>query len=343
MSTLTLAAPEWLLALVCLPMLWLWRRRRGHASVWLVPYAANWAGQSAARPPTPAVWAAYGALVLVVVALARPQTAARQVEPARRGYDIMLAIDLSSSMLAEDYAGPNGVVNRIDTVRPVLRRFIADRPADRIGVVAFAGKALTLAPPTTAHDWLAEKVGALKVGLIEDGTAVGDGVGLALANLERRRGNSETDSQTDGAFVILLTDGANTSGSLTPPQATAIARHRKIPIYTIGAGRTGMVPFPIFNDAGRRIGTRQFPSSIDENALRIMADETGGRAFKADDATTVAAAFRTIDAAQKATFEPQVTLTMVEHFEWAAFPALVLALAALALEARRRSPSGLAK
>jgi Ca-activated chloride channel family protein len=182
------------------------------------------------------------------------------------------------------------------------------------------------------------KVAALKVGLIEDGTAVGDGVGLALANLESRH----RQGRSDGAFIILLTDGANTSGSLTPPQATAIARHRGIAVYTISAGQTGMVPFPIFDDAGRRIGTRQFPSSLDEPTLQAMAAETGGRAFKADDANAVAAAFREIDAARKAIFEPRMTMTTEAHFDWAAFPALFLALAALALETRRRRHEAMA-
>lgn len=338
MSDLVLAAPEWLAALLLVPALWLWRRRRGHARVWLVPYAADWAAKAARRPPDPAIVAAYAAIALLALALARPQTVTRKQEPARRGYDIMLAVDLSSSMLAEDYSGPSGAMNRIDIVRPVLRRFIAGRPDDRIGVVAFAGRALTLAPPTTSHDWLAEKVAALKVGLIEDGTAVGDGAGLALANLEQRH----KDGKSDGAFVILLTDGANTSGSLTPPQATAIARHRSIPIYTIGAGRTGMVPFPIFDAAGRRVGTRQFPSSLDEQALEAMASQTGGLAFKADDAKALDAAFRQIDAARKATFEPRVTVTRAEHFDYAAAPALLLIVVALALEARRRRRAAVA-
>ena len=329
---MALASPYWLAVLALVPALWFWRRRRGHARLWLVPYAAAWAAPAGTRMAGPAVLAAYAGIACLAVALARPQTVIRQETPGQRGYDIMLAIDLSSSMLAEDYAGPKGPVNRIDTVRPVLRRFIAGRPADRIGVVAFAGKALTLAPPTTAHDWLDGRVKALEVGLIEDGTALGDGVGLALANLERRH----KSAQEGGAFVILLTDGANTSGSLTPPQATAIARHRGIPIYTIGAGKSGMVPFPIFDDAGRRTGTRQFPSSLDETALREMAEQTGGRAFKADDANAVAAAFRDIDAARKAMFEPQVTITRVERFDWFALPALLFILAALVLEIARR-------
>jgi Ca-activated chloride channel family protein len=260
------------------------------------------------------------------VAAARPQRVDRHEEVVSRGYDLMLAIDLSTSMLAEDYRGVDGrPINRLEAIRPVISAFVAGRPGDRVGVVVFAGRAHTLAPLTTDHAWLEARIGALKIGLVEDGTAIGDGLGLALAGLEAGRAAGD---EATGQFVILLTDGANTSGGLTPPQATAIARHRKTPVYAIGAGRTGMVPFPIFDDAGRRIGTRQFPSSLDVEALRAMSAETGGRYLPAGDLAALRDAFAAIDAARKAEVKVRHRSVTTELFAWFAGPGLAALLLA---------------
>lgn len=324
---------EWaLLALLLIPAVMLWRRWWGRTPVWLVPYAAAWTAH--VRAPTQGwrIAAVYAAMALITIAAARPQRTDRREEVVSRGYDLMLAIDLSTSMLAEDFRGPKGAINRLEAIRPILQAFVTSRPHDRIGVVVFAGRAYTLSPLTTQHRWLEQQLAALKIGLVEDGTAIGDGLGIALTNLAAGR----DDESSVGAFVILLTDGANTSGSLTPPQATAIARHRKTPVYTIGAGRSGMVPFPIFDDSGWRIGTRQFPSSLDEAALQAIAQETGGRYLKAGDAATLASAFAGIDAARKTQFRVRTHVTTTELFAWAAAPALAcLLLAAPGLRPRR--------
>jgi Ca-activated chloride channel family protein len=333
MSGFQFAYPWLLLALLVVPAVIAWRRWRGRAPVWFVPYAAAWSPRT--REPSEA-WRLvliYLALALLVIAAARPQRVDQREEVVSRGYDLMLAIDLSTSMLAEDFEGPAGRINRLEAVRPVVRDFIQGRPNDRIGIVVFAARAFTLSPLTTDHAFLDQKVADLKIGMLEDGTAIGDGLGIALTNLESDRDDSEA---AVGQFIILLTDGANTSGSLTPPQSTSIARFRKVPVYTIGAGRAGMVPFPIFNDAGIRIGTRQFPSAIDIDALKIMAGETGGRYTEADDNQALTAAFQSIDAARKTEFSVRTRTVTTELFAWPLGAALLALLIAAPVWRRRK-------
>ena len=326
------AYPLMLLALAAIPLLMLWRARRARAALLVVPYASAWL-QKAPPAGNWRILPLYGAMALLIVAAARPQQTSAHREQVSHGYALMLAIDLSSSMYAEDYRNDKGQINRLEAVRPIIETFIQKRPHDRIGVVAFAGRAVTLAPLTADHDWLVDQVRRLQIGMIDDGTAIGDGVALSLAALEAA--GKPGDPNTAGTFVILLTDGANTSGALTPPDATALARHRKVPIYTIAAGRNGLVPFPLFDDRGRRLGTRMFPSALDEEALKTMAKETGGLAFKAGDTEAVEKAFAAIDAASKASFRSRTRLTVEELFLWPAVPGFLLLLLAVLLMAPR--------
>ena len=325
MSTFQFASPWALALLLLIPAVAGWRRWRGRAPVWLAPYVKAW-NPARALPVTPwRMLCLYGVLALLTLTLAGPQRTDQQQEVVSRGYDLMLAIDLSSSMLAEDYVGPDGPINRLEAIRPALQAFVTERPNDRIGVVLFAAQAYTLAPLTTDHAWLADQLAGVQIGLLEDGTAIGDGLGIALAGLERPR---EAEDQAVGRFVILLTDGANTSGSLTPPQSTALARHRGVPVYTIGAGRNGMVPFPIFDDQGRRVGTRQFPSALDVEALQRMARDTDGRFVQAGDTAALNSAFAAIDAAQKTAFQVKTRRVTTPLFPWPLGGALLLLLAA---------------
>lgn len=311
---------EWMIAaLALLPLIALSRRWFGRIPILLVPYAGEWTGSGTTRRKPLALWALYAAFALLVIGSARPQWVETSSRAVTRGYDVMLAIDLSSSMLAEDYAG---AANRLEAVRPVIEAFIQERSADRIGVVALAREAHTLSPPTRDHEWLGSRIAALRIGMIEDGTAIGDGLGLALANLERE----EEGETTIGAFVVLLTDGANTSGSLTPPQATAIARHREVPVYAVAAGREGMVPFPVFDANGRRVGTRTYPSSIDLPSLRQIASATSGRFFRAEDGAALTRAFAQIDAARAAEDTVLTQVDTNELYHWFVGPGLLLLL-----------------
>jgi Ca-activated chloride channel family protein len=319
--------PWFLLGVLLIPAVMAWRRWGGRAPVWLVPYASAWAARARMPSGSWRLICLYAAIVVLSLAAARPQRTDQRQEVVSRGYDLMLAIDLSTSMLAEDYTGPDGKrINRMDALKPIIQSFIASRKDDRIGVVLFAAKADTLAPLTTDHAWLARQVDAMRIGMLEDGTAIGDGLGIALTNLEDR--NLAPEAASVGKFVILLTDGANTSGSLTPPQSTGIAKFRGVPVYTIAAGRNGMVPFPIFDDYGRRIGTRMFPSSLDIEAMKTMAAETGGHFSQAGDVKSLDEAFKAIDRARKTEFRVSTRLTTTELFPWFLAPGLALMLLA---------------
>ncbi len=332
---LQLADPVWLLALL-LPLLLARLRRRRPVSVLLIPHAASWGrGLPAPARRWPARLA-YAALCLLVLALVRPQRI-DDVRPLRgEGYDLVIAIDLSTSMYAEDTMRGGVYLNRLEALKPVLEAFIRRRPADRIGFVAFAGRAYTLAPLTHDHDWLARQVARLRIGLIEDGTALGDGLGLALTRLERA--HAEGEAPRAGAFVILMTDGANNRGALDPAQAAALARDRGVPVFTIGVGRDGLVRFPALDEQGRRIGTTRAPSDLDPTALRQIAADTGGRYFRAEDPDAAEAAFGEIDRARKISFQQDTRVLATELFPWpAAASASLLGLAALLLFRKPRS------
>jgi Ca-activated chloride channel family protein len=259
---------------------------------------------------------------------------------------LMLSIDLSGSMLAEDYERDGERINRLQAIKPVIQAFIHQRVNDRIGLVVFSGRAYTLAPLTFDHDWLERQVERLKIGMIEDGTAIGDGLGVALTRLEQAK--REEGSKRKGAFVVLMTDGANNRGVLTPDQATGIAKSRSVPVYTIGAGKDGLVPFPVFDDNGKKIGYSRRISDLDEGQLRIMSDATGGKFFRAFDSDTIEKAFAAIDAAQKIEFQAKSYLLTTELFAYFATPGAILlfigALAALppALPFRRKRPAATA-
>ena len=317
--------PLWFLALLALPLLF-WIRGRRRVPVLLVPFAAAWHRPSlASMSRWPAGLAVLG-LILVVIALARPQRVEDKREVHSQGYDIMLAIDLSGSMLSEDYEKNGERINRLQAIKPVIQSFINDRPSDRIGIVVFAGRAYTLAPLTFDHDWLAKQTERLRIRMIEDGTAIGDGLGVALTRLEQAK--RETGGKRSGAFVVLLTDGSNNRGTLTPTQAATIAQSRGIPVYTIGAGKDGLAPFPMIDDKGNKLGYRYLMADLDEGALRQIAEDTGGHFFRAADTDTVESAFKAIDRAQKIEFQAKSYLITTELFYWPGAPGLFALLLA---------------
>ena len=314
--------PLWLLALLLLPLL-VWVRGRRGAPVLVVPFAAAWHKPSFI--PTsrwPASLAGTG-LVLLIIALARPQIVEDRREVKQQGYDLMLAIDLSGSMLSEDYERGGERINRLQAIKPVIQAFINQRTSDRIGLVVFAGRAYTLAPLTFDHDWLGRQIERLKIGMIEDGTAIGDGLGVALTRLEQA--GREEGNMRKGAFIVLLTDGANNRGLLTPEQATEIARNRSIPVYTIGVGREGLVRMPVRDEeTGRILGYRQTVSDLDEEALIQIAEATRAKFFRATDSDTIEKTFAAIDHAQKIEFQAKSYLITTELFVWFAAPGITL-------------------
>lgn len=312
----TLADPLWLLAwgaLVVVALLRYWRR----VPVFVVPHALEWRRSALTGRPVWPLWGAYGGLALMILALARPQIVELREREKRPGYDIILAIDLSTSMYAEDFNRNGVVMNRLLAIKPVIEAFINERPHDRIGVVAFAGKAHTFAPLTFDHAWLRKQTSRLAIGLIEDGTAIGDAIGVSMARLRQGR-RTAGDEPRVGAFIVVLTDGASNRGSLDPRMAAELARDEGVVIFTIGAGAEGKVPMPVYDYAGNRVGTEMRTSEVDNLVLRDIADATGGYFFRATDTTAVNEAFVGIDQATKIDFVPPPTQITHELFPWLA-------------------------
>lgn len=320
MSHLALKDPLWLLALAALPLI-MWMRGRRRVPVLLVPFAAAWHRPSLVAPSRwPAALAMLG-LGLLVAALARPQRVEDKREVRSEGYDIMLAIDLSTSMRAEDFEKDGERINRLQAIKPVIQAFIERRPTDRIGIVLFSGRAYTMAPLTFDHEWLARQLGRVRIGMIEDGTAIGDGLGVALTRLEQAKRDS--GGKRMGAFVVLMTDGANNRGALQPQQAADLAKSRGIPVYTIGSGKDGYVPVPVYDDNNRKMGYRRMLSDLDESSLRQISETTGGKFFRVADTDTIESAFKAIDRAQKIEFQAKSYLITTELFWWLATPGLL--------------------
>ncbi|MFQ5550754.1 MAG: VWA domain-containing protein, partial [Gemmatimonadales bacterium] len=233
------------------------------------------------------------ALAATIFAVARPQTGISDQEVVTEGIDIVLALDLSSSMLAEDLQP-----NRFAAAKLVAADFVAGRPHDRLGLVAFAGHAFTQVPLTLDHSVVTQLIDELEVGAIEDGTAIGMGLATALKRLQR--------SNAESKVVILLTDGRNNAGQIDPVTAAHAAQSLGVKIYAIGAGTIGQARVPI-NDPtwGRRYAMMRV--DIDEPTLRQTAELTGGRYFRATDNESLAAIFDEIDQLEK-------TEIQVQHF-----------------------------
>lgn len=317
MTQWTLNDPQWLFLLLAIPVV-AWLRSRRTPTLLMVPFASSWHRPGISGTRFGSAVAAYLGAVLLIVALARPQQIDDKRESEQSGYDIILAIDLSGSMKAEDYRRGSSYINRWQAVRPVIEAFIRERSSDRIGLVVFAGRAYTLSPLTFDHNWLRRQTDRLEVGLLEEGTAIGDGVGVALTRLEQ--GRKELTGPRQGAFIILLTDGANNQGKLDPEEATQLARARGIPIYTIGAGKDGITRMPVSDSSGRTVAYRRVVSDLDEPTLQKMASETGGKYFRATDPETTESAFRAIDRAEKIEFKARSFVVTSELFSWFAIP-----------------------
>ena len=250
------------------------------------------------------------AFALLVVALARPQDVEQNVRTNTEGIDIMLAIDVSGSMLARDFKP-----DRITAAKEVAGSFIADRYGDRIGLVAFAGEAFTQSPLTTDQSTLQTLLARIRSGLIEDGTAIGNGLATAINRLR--------ESEAKSKVIILLTDGVNNRGQIAPMTAAEIARAQGIRVYTIGVGTEGTAPYPAVDIYGQPTGDVVMAKvEIDEKTLGAMADLTGGKYFRATDNAKLKAIYDEINQLEKSKVEVTERISYHERF-------LVWALAAL--------------
>ncbi len=263
------------------------------------------------------IWLRVLIYALIIVAFARPQGPLQQGTMRREGIDIVLVLDASTSMLAEDFLLKGWRVNRVDVVKDVIRGFVKERPDDRIGLVAFAGIAYTLCPLTLDHAWLLTHLDRIKPGMFEDGTAIGTALTVALNRLK--------DSQAKSKVVILLTDGINNAGEINPMTAAEAGRALGVKIYTIGAGSRGPVPYP-FQDIRGATVYRQVLLEIDEEMLQGIARATLGEYFRATDTESLRRIYDAINRMEKIRFEEKGFEEREELFSFFLAAALILIL-----------------
>lgn len=312
--------PLALVLLALLPLLWRWARRPTPSlSYSSVELFHGIAGGAKVRLRRLLPLLRVGAFALLVVALARPQLGDETSIQRSEGIDIMLAVDVSSSMLAEDFTLEAGPANRLQAVKEVVRQFVEDRAGDRVGLVLFAARPYLQAPLTLDHGWLMANLDRAEVGMIEDGTAVGSALATAINGLE----STEGEADSEGKVVILLTDGQNNAGRVTPEAAAEAAATLGYRVYTIGAGTRGIARYPRVDFLGNK---RYVPMQvdIDEKTLRLIAQETGGRYFRATDTESLRNIYAEIDELEKTEHEGMIYLDYHELYPWLAIPALLL-------------------
>jgi Ca-activated chloride channel family protein len=313
---MTLRHPLVLLLLLGVPLLvWLRYARRRQAPLTFSDVSAliglprsPWL---ALRRFAPALFAA--GLVCLVVAAARPQKGMSESRVETEGVDIVLLVDTSTSMRADDFSTTTKRMDRLGAAKSVLTQFIQARPDDRMGIVAFAAMPYTIAPLTTDHAWLLLQMDRLQTGMLEDATAIGDAIASGVNRLR--------DSSAKTKIVILLTDGINNAGRLTPQDAAQAAAALGIKVYTIGAGADRP-------RGGGFFGLPQFGSEIDEGTLKKIADITHARYFRATDLKSLEETYQQIDEMEKTKIE----LNQYTRYEEKFAPFLGLGLLCLSLE-----------
>lgn len=292
-SNYNFANPLWLLLLAVIPLYFFFRKklRKGREFKIAVPEVdkeklslKNW--KTYLYKAMPFLWMA--GFTFLTLAMARPQERFQKQKITSDGIDIVMALDLSPSMLAKDFEP-----NRLTAAREVISEFIKQRPSDRIGLTLFSGESYTASPPTLDHKVLLQFLNDLEYGNLEDGTAIGMGLSTSVNRIK--------DSKAKSKIVILVTDGSNNSGMVDPMEAAEIATEYGIKVYTIGVGTNGEALFPF--RIGRQIKYRYAPVNIDEELLIKIADETGGAYFRAQDEEELKQIYNKINQLEKSTFD----------------------------------------
>ena len=312
------ASTYFLLLLLLLPAI-LWYRKRRHRQ----PTMATSALFPVVHVPASLVlqlyWLVpalkYAALVLIIIALARPQWGTERTDIQTEGINIVLAIDLSESMAALDFKKKGQVVNRLEAVKGVVQDFVSGRSGDRIGMVVFGTHAYTQLPLTRDYNTMVSMLDHLQIGAAGKSTAIGDAIGISLKRL--------ADIESTSNIIILLTDGQSNAGELTPDIAGTIAVEKDVKIYTIGVGSRGKAPFlvkdPLFGE--RYVYQRV---DIDEETLTSIADKTGGHYFRAENLKSLEKIYTTIDAMETTEVNVEIFAEYDEIYPWLLFPALAL-------------------
>jgi len=316
--------PEWFWAFTLLPLIILWRGRRGPVAA--VEYSDVSLAKDVARRTRSRIGWIVGflpicAAALMIVGLARPQRTHSRTEVTAKGIDIVLGLDVSGSMQALDFMVDNRRLNRIAVVKAVVSQFIDERPNDRIGLIAFAASPYIVSPLTLDHDWLLQNLERVNVGLGDDGTAIGSAIAAAVNHLRTTTAKSKV--------VILLTDGVNNSGKISPLAAAEAARALGVKVYTIGVGVRGKAPIPVRDDAGR-MHIMMLNVDVDEKTLQAVASETGGQFYRATDTDSLEKIYEQINRYETSAQSIQKFEHVEELYRWTLFPSLgFLALAAL--------------
>ncbi len=310
LSNFELANPLWLLALALLPLVAWWRGRAGQAPA--VAFSTARPLLDIGRRRRNARGAVLLSLISAsavawVVALARPQLVISETIKKSSGIDIMLVLDVSRSMLAEDFTIGGQRANRFEAVKRVTDKFIDARTGDRIGIAAFAGRPYLVSPLTLDHSWLKTNLQRLRIGLVEDGTAIGSAIGAAAKRLK--------DSDSKNRIIVLLSDGDNNAGPVSPETAAEAANAIGIKIYTIGAGGFAPAPFP-FVDAFGRTFYRRVNMEFDEETLKRVAEKTSGEYFRATNTDVLEEVFNKIDQLEKSEITVSTFRDARELFHW---------------------------
>jgi Ca-activated chloride channel family protein len=303
-TALTFAHPWLLLLLLAIPLLAWLRGYRGPAAA--VIFSSTSALRSLGKFSAEGAGTILRSLLLLalagfVVALARPQLGKSITDVDASGIDVMLVLDVSGSMLTKDFTVGGESATRIDAIREVTRKFIEARPNDRIGIIAFAGRPYVVSPMTLDHDWLLENLERVRIGLVEDGTAIGSAIAAAANRLN--------DKQSKSHVLVLLTDGENNAGKIPPNTAAEALKALKIHLYAIGAGINGVAPAPVFNAQNGKPMTDMFGNILYQNqrvqfneaGLKEVAQIAGGQFYRATDTRSLEHIFADIDKLEKTT------------------------------------------
>ncbi|MCE1200891.1 MAG: VWA domain-containing protein [Bacteroidia bacterium] len=317
-SDISFASPQWLYLLLIVPVSIVWyilRNKKLHPSLRLPE-----AGMLARIPKSPRVALRHTlfalrmmALTVLFVALARPQSSSRGQNVTVEGIDIVISLDISGSMLARDFRP-----DRMEAAKDLAAEFIKSRQGDRIGLVIFSGESFTQVPLTTDHSVVLNMLSAVKSGMIDDGTAIGDGLATAVARLR--------ESTAISKVVILLTDGINNSGSIDPITAAEMAKVFGVRVYTVGVGSYGTAPYPVQTPFGIQLA--DMPVEIDEPLMQEISARTDGRYFRATDNQKLREVYQEIDRLERSKID--VTEFSRKYEEY--MPLMILALILIALE-----------
>jgi Ca-activated chloride channel homolog len=321
--------PEWFWLLALLPFIMIWRGRRGPVAA--VEYSDVGLAREVARSSRSRIGRFLWLLpilagILMIVGLARPQRGHSRTEVTANGIDIVLGLDVSGSMQALDFEIDGQRLNRIEVVKSVVAKFIEERPNDRIGLIAFAGAPYLVSPLTLDHDWLQQNLERVTIGAGDDGTAIGSAIAAAVNRLRTTQAKSKV--------VILLTDGMNNTGKISPLSAAEAAKALGVKIYTIGVGVRGKAPIPVRDEAGR-MRLIMAKVDVDEKTLQTVADLTGGKFYRATDTDSLQEIYAQINRLERTAQTVQKFERYEELYPWALIPSLALLGLSMTLQQTR--------